>query len=181
VAYSTCSFNPVENEAVVCAALVGERAERDATARKTATVAGPPYLGVDSPDGGGGAGGDGRLGLSAEEEDDFEVVPAFGVGSPLSMPVPDGLIVCPGLTDWKVPRLDAGMRRWLPKQTAAAGQAAAGEGAASGAAKAVGAAAATGQGLWVPPYRHRSHEEKATDKATAEAAAATVCPSFVAL
>jgi len=119
VAYSTCSFNPIENEAVVCAALVGARAEVDAQraarkqARKDARAAarreqrkgGPCDEIVDDED---DEDDDDEASLVPDE---YEVVPAFG-----SSGLPQGLRVAPGLTSWKVPLIPGGptARRWGP-------------------------------------------------------------------
>ena len=104
VVYSTCSFNPVENEAVVCACLVGARAELEANHKAKAAAATP---GATHLSGGGSDAADSLL-------DEFEVIPAFSLcGAGLA---PLGLAVRPGLTSWRVPRMSSpNTRAWGPK------------------------------------------------------------------
>jgi len=142
VAYSTCSFNPIENEAVVCAALVGARAEVDAqrALRKQARKGARQAARMKQSEGGN------QVEKMKEDEDDeddededddepslipdeFEVVPAFGASGP-----PHSLRVAPGLTHWKVPLIPGGptARRWGPALHTSAGSHYGGGGNGSG-------------------------------------------------
>ena len=78
VAYSTCSFNPIENEAVVCSALVGAIVEGQMARKK---------LAANANDCIGNQGSD--------LEDEFEII------SPAEMPA--GIQFSRGLSDWRIP------------------------------------------------------------------------------
>jgi len=108
VCYSTCSFNPIENEAVVCAALVGCRMAQDESNKAKARFKTENTLqNQDQEEAGRALMCSGGVGT---DQDEYEVIPAFTY-TPLSSSSPSsspsGLNERPGLTSWRVPLLAA--------------------------------------------------------------------------
>lgn len=83
VAYSTCSFNPIENEAVVCSALVGAIVECQMARKK--------HLAASAN---GCSSGNQEL----NSEDEYEIISPATTGT-----IPEGIQFSRGLSDWKVP------------------------------------------------------------------------------
>ena len=149
VAYSTCSFNPLENEAVVCACLVGARAEADANAAEAhAKIVAEALTKGEAP----------PPPPAASSEDEFEVIPAFSLCGD-GGDAPTGLAAFPGLTRWRVPLLRPDSRSWGPAATATA---------VGGAVDGGGAGGRGGCGPWCAPL-----DEHLAAVAAAKAAAAS--------